>query len=104
MGRLVWEDGSRGVPAYSAGGYTRVREAMAFLTAYHFKSRPVFWISVDDGTAETIGIPRSFDYCAIEMKLPHLEMTEGTFERDFKAGNDIVLAQRDSALVETANR
>jgi hypothetical protein len=103
MGRLVWEDGSRGMPAYSAAGYSRVREAMAFLTAYHFKARPVFWVTIEDGVAETIAMPRSFDYCVLEMKLPKLEMTEGSFARDFKAGNEIVLAHRDSTLLERAN-
>ncbi len=103
MGRLVWNDSVRAVPRYGRDNYVRVREAMTWLAAHHFKSRPVFWVSIDNGLAETIALPRSFDYCTVEMKLPNLDFTEGSFERDFKAGREIVLADGDASLVERAN-
>jgi hypothetical protein len=103
MGRLVWDEGVRAQPDYGRNNYMRVREAMTFLAAHHFRVRPVFWVSVENGLSETIALPRSFDYCGVEMKLPNLEMTDGSFERDFKPGNEIVLADKDPMLVERAN-
>ncbi len=103
MGRLAWEEAARAQKRYGVDSYTRVRAAMQFLSSHRFESRPVFWVSIDNGLEETIGIPRSFDYCIVQMKLPALDMSEGIFERDFKAGNIIVLVHRDANLVELAN-
>jgi hypothetical protein len=103
MGRLAWEDAARAQKRYGADSYTRVRAAMQFLSSHRFTSRPVFWVSIDNGHEETIGIARSFDYCVVQMNLPTLDMSEGIFERDFKVGNTIVLVHPNPNLVELAN-
>ena len=103
MGRLAWEDAARAQKRYGVDSFTRIRAAMQFLSSHHYKEPPVFWVSIDNGLEETIGIARSFDYCVIQMKLPTLDMSEGIFERDFRVGNTIVLVHPNPDLVELAN-
>jgi hypothetical protein len=98
FGRQAWDESIRADINYGLPNYLRIREALQFLTDFRFPTRPVFWVSVENGTWETIALPRSYSYCIVEMHLPALD----TEAADFQPGRYMVLAHPESNLVEQA--
>ncbi len=68
IGLAVWEGPSE------HDNYLRATQGMAFVSSFHFATRPKFWIDTSGPNGwETVAYPRSFDYCVIDGNIPRFD-------------------------------
>jgi hypothetical protein len=101
IGLAAWEGPSE------HDSYVRATEGMAFISSFHFATRPKFWIDTSGQNGwETIAYPRSYDYCVIDESIPRFDSPQSpdynAVAETFSPNDYLVMTPKDEATYADA--